>query len=200
MLVSFLATSSIVRRGSTQLVKIGSTESTVKQQLMKGKFNFFIPVLRLTGIVTPSLFLYVLIVFFPQSGNLWSIFSFFLFVLVVYRLVRSIVQQRFNFDIIENGIEVIDLLGIKSQFIPYQSFKGYSKGVTKTRLYDFKELILYNENDDVYQISQYSFFNFSKFEEEFKKHKELKFLGQERIKWTFEIAMRDLINRQYRFR
>ncbi|GAB4056495.1 hypothetical protein GCM10028810_72800 [Spirosoma litoris] len=84
--------------------------------------------------------------------------------------------------------------------MPYQSFKGYSKGVIKTRLYDFKELILYSKNGDVYQISQYCFFNFSKFEEEFKKHKGLKFLGQERIKWTFEIAMRDLINRQYRFR
>jgi len=167
---------------------------------MKGRFNFLIPVLRLIGIVAPSLFLYIVIVSFPQSGDIWSIFVFFLLGLVVYRLVRSIVQQRFNFEIIESGVEVIDLVGIRSKFIPYQSLKGYSKGVTKTRLYDFKELILYSKNGDVYQISQYCFFNFSKLEEEFKKHKELNFLGQERIKWTFEIAMRDLINRQYRFR
>lgn len=167
---------------------------------MRGQFNFFIPILRLIGLIAPSLFLYVVIITFPESGDLWSIFLLFLFSVVVYRLIRSIIEQRFTFEITEGGINVIDLVGVKSQFIDYKAFKGYSQGVIKTRLHDFEELVLYCENGDVYLIPQYGFFNFRKLKEELNSHSELRFLGKERIEWTFEIAIKDLVVRQYRFK
>ncbi|GAB3037958.1 hypothetical protein GCM10027185_45460 [Spirosoma pulveris] len=104
------------------------------------------------------------------------------------------------FEISDDGIEIVDLFGLRTKFLSYQDFKGYSTGVVRTRFNSFQQVILYAWNGDVYQIIQRNFRNFNHLKKAIKQGGNLTYLGKERLRWTWRIALKELFVPHYKFR
>jgi hypothetical protein len=134
----------------------------------------------------------------PDSKGV-AVFIILIFSLMSYRTVWLIITQRFNFEILEDKITVIDMLIRKKKELTYDSIKGYSLGILKTKVPDWKEIVIYCNDGKIYQIPQYGFFNFKTLKTSITRNVKMNYLGEEGIDYTFEGAFKRLTSRQYRF-
>ncbi|WP_148562403.1 hypothetical protein [Spirosoma radiotolerans] len=137
---------------------------------------------------------------FSLGAALYIGFAYLLTILVSSLLARSLITERFNFTLLEHGIEVIDLLTRRRKIIPAHSLKGFSTGTLKRRFDTLEQVVLYCANGDVYPIVENNFYNFKALRNAIKRHGNLRFLGKEELNWTFTLVLKDMLNKQYKFR
>jgi hypothetical protein len=172
---------------------------------MKGKFNFLILLLRTIIIAIFLVFLCLLFKIFIRQDYDTSDSKGVTIILILilsyleYCLVCLIIRQRFSFEVLERKFIVTDVLLRKTKEVDYNSIKGYSLGILKTKAYDWKEIVIYCNNGEIYQIPQYGFFNFKTLKTSITRNIKMKHLGEEKIDHTFESGLKSLIFRQYRF-
>lgn len=159
----------------------------------KAKFNYLIFWLRLFfGIFT----LCVFVVFILVSPELFKSFErglkfyigflagLFLYTYLPYRFFKMAYLQRESLFIYEDYIQIDKILSKTLEDIPLIDFKGYSISRYPTKLWNFKEVILYLKNGKKIEIPQFLYINFKDFLEALQKSK-LTHLGYEPYKWKF---------------
>lgn len=170
------------------------------EYLVKGKYNFLIPIFRLIASIAPCLMIYVLIIDFPNLASLWTIFLLVFFIYILAKFIKGLIKHRFSFTLYVDRIVIYDFLFFNSKTIYYNEIRGYSIGEIGTfRFGKFKEIILYCDNGEIYEIVQFCFFNYKDIWTELKRNKRIKCLGKEATTWSLDDILTNPLSRKYKF-
>ena len=159
----------------------------------KTKFNYIIFGLRLlfflffVGLffvlifkITPKLFATSLD--FKLVLGLFT--GLFLFIFLPYRFGKLLVKERNNIFLLGGQLVLKDAMTLTEKFCDNDTIKGFSTTVYKTRIWNFKEIILYFKNGDKLHFPQFLYWNFKDIQPSLIDHRIL-YLGHEPYRWKW---------------
>ena len=116
----------------------------------------------------------------------------FLVIFLCYRFLKLLRTQRKILSFENNYLKVIDAIFKSERLIDKSEIKGFSLTTYPTKVWDFKEILIYLTTGEKIELPQFLYTNFKDIKSEFER-KGLKFLGHERFRWKF------LDSRYYQF-
>ena len=116
----------------------------------------------------------------------------FLFLFLPYRFGKLLVTQRDVLSFENEEFQLIDAITGKKHSISVHELKGFSMTKYPTKVWDFKEIILYFNNGRKIELPQFLYLNFREIKPAFESNG-LRFLGIEPFRWKF------LDSRHYHF-
>jgi hypothetical protein len=159
----------------------------------KTTYNYLILGLRTTFFLFFILLLIALICLAPEllesedySFKTWSGLScgIFLLNLLTFRFGKLLKTQRNNLIIKDKKIIIQDTIFKTEKVYELNEIKGFSLSKYPTKIWNFKEIIIYVKNGDKIEFPQFLYLNFKDFKTSFENYG-LAFLGFEEYSWKF---------------
>jgi len=163
-------------------------------KVFKLKYNYLIFGLRLLSFIFfLTLFFGLIFIVAPktlQSNNLnFKIFigllaGLFLAAFFIYRFAKLLLTQRNILTFVDGQLKRSDAIIKKESIINVEDIKGFSLTRYPTRVWNFKEIIIYLNSGEKIELPQFLYWNFSDIKKKLESNG-LVFLGGEPFRWRF---------------
>jgi hypothetical protein len=108
----------------------------------------------------------------------------FLVVFLCYRFLKLLVTQRKILVFEDEHLKIIDAIFRSERTIHKSEIKGFSLTSYPTKMWDFKEILIYLSNGEKIELPQFLYWNFKAIKSGLELNR-LKFLGFEKFRWKF---------------
>ena len=108
----------------------------------------------------------------------------FLFLILTYRFGKLVKTQRKNLIIQDKCVFIRDTVFNTEKVYNLYDIKGFSLTKYPTKIWTFKEIIIYMKNGDKIELPQFLYLNFKDFKDAFEICG-LEYLGFEEYSWKF---------------